>query len=250
MTPTPLVLIHGWGMTPKVWNGLRICLSPRSVATPALPGHAGRARVPATLAAWGDALLDDLPREAVLVGWSLGGLIALGLAHRHPDRVAQLILTGTTSCFVSRDAPGDVWEHGVDAATAAGFTKGFAEDPGGTLRRFLALQALGEKRRRSVVHALSTALADTPTDHLATLTDGLHLLAETDLRAHVPMIRQPTLLIHGRQDALMPVGAAEWLAQALPRARLAVFDECGHAPFLSRPEEFARLLEEALLDAS
>jgi pimeloyl-[acyl-carrier protein] methyl ester esterase len=50
-------------------------------------------------------------------------------------------------------------------------------------------------------------------------------------------------LLHGAGDALMPLAAAQWLADALPDGRLSIFDDCGHAPFLSRPRDCAVLIE-------
>ncbi|NMG45107.1 alpha/beta fold hydrolase, partial [Aromatoleum toluvorans] len=211
-------------------------------------GHGDALPAPsADLAAWSDALLPTLPERAVLCGWSLGSLVALDLAHRHPERVARLILIGATPCFVARsgDAP---WPHGLDAATVAAFNASFATDPAGTQKKFIALQSLGDAQRRTVAAKLAAALADTGHERAAGLSCGLELLANTDLRALLAEIRQPTHLIHGAGDALMPLAAAEWLAQQLPHARLTRLDDCGHAPFLSRPQDCAALIAESLDD--
>ena len=161
--------------------------------------------------------------------------------------MARLILIGSTPCFVARggEAP---WAHGLDAATVAAFNANFAADPSGTQKKFVALQALGDARRKAVSAELAAALADAGPERAPGLSRGLDLLAHADLRTLVPEIRQPTQLIHGAGDALMPLAAAEWLAQQLPNARLAHFDDCGHAPFLSRPQECAALIAESLDD--
>lgn len=250
MADTPLVLLHGWGMTPRIWNGLRICLSPRIAATPALPGHGSPASPGPELAAWADVLLAELPEACVLGGWSLGAMIALDIARRHPQRVRSLVLFGVTPRFVSlpETLNEPAWAHGLDAATVNGFIAGFAADAEATLRRFLALQAMGESRRRGVVHSLGRAVVAPDETDAATLADGLAILANTDLREAIAGIEVPTTLIHGRDDALMPLGAAEWLARTLPDARLTVLDDCGHAPFVSRPEECARAMAGAFSD--
>jgi len=155
LSAPPLVLLHGWGLDPRVWSGL--CdAQPSRIRTlaPALPGHGDALPAAAAdLAAWGDALLPVLPERAVLCGWSLGSLIALDLARRHPERVARLILIGATPCFVARsgDAP---WPHGLDAATVAAFNASFATDPAGTQKKFIALQSLGDAHRRAETIAL------------------------------------------------------------------------------------------------
>ncbi|NMG55353.1 alpha/beta fold hydrolase [Aromatoleum aromaticum] len=245
MNRPDLVLLHGWGLGPQVWSALTPYLpAGLRVHTPPLPGHGGTPAHSPTLEAWSDALLPELPDRAVVCGWSLGGLVALDLARRYPHKVARLVLIGTSPCFVTRaDSAGSPWPHGLAAATVAGFIDNFAHDPAATLRRFVALQALGDARRRTVSNALNAALVNSEKCDRDMLATGLELLADTDWRAALDDVRQPVQLIHGAGDALMPVAAAEWLATRLPDARLARFDDCGHAPFLSRPEDCAVLIE-------
>lgn len=250
MSALPLVLLHGWGMTPTIWNGLRICLSPRSFEAPPLPGHQPGAALPAaaTLSAWGDALLDGLPQRFVLGGWSLGAMIALDLARRHPERIAHLVLFGATPSFVQRPETRTTpaWAHALTRDEVDGFRSSFAQAPEATLRRFLALQLQGEPRRRGVIHSLGRAVSiDYDT---ALLGDGLELLAHADLRESIAGIATPTLLIHGEDDPLMPPAAGAWLAEHLPDARLVRLQHCGHAPFVTRPEACAPLIENVLED--
>jgi pimeloyl-[acyl-carrier protein] methyl ester esterase len=56
-------------------------------------------------------------------------------------------------------------------------------------------------------------------------------------------VTPPVLIVHGERDQLVPSPAASWLSDALPNARLAVFPDAAHAPFLSHPREFAQILE-------
>jgi pimeloyl-[acyl-carrier protein] methyl ester esterase len=236
----PLVLLHGWGLSPAVWSSLRPLLADfPEISAPWLPGHgpAELAHGP-DLADWTDLLVPDLPDQALMVGWSLGGLIALDLARRHPRKVARLALIGATPRFVA----GPDWPHGLAAETVQGFRDGFAADPGATLRRFVALQTVGDARRKAVALALSDALPPLGEEHAPALADGLRLLAETDLRDGLAEIRQPVRLLHGEGDALMPAAAATWLADQFPNGRLTLLTDCGHAPFLSRPADCATLL--------
>ncbi|MER2553637.1 MAG: alpha/beta hydrolase, partial [Thauera sp.] len=156
---------------------------------------------------------------------------------------------------------------GLAPATVDAFRAGFTRDPHATLKRFLALQCLGEADRRGVQTLLGAALtpldapeqrkgdegdasppafptsAATPTNPArAALADGLTLLARTDLHATLPRIEQPCLLIHGEHDALMPIAAARAMALALPCAQLEILRGSGHALPLSRSADCARLI--------
>ena len=235
----PLVLLHGWGLTPAVWQPLRTALAaPREIHAPALPGHGGAPAAAATLDAWADALAPQIPPGAALCGWSLGALLAMRLAARTPGAISKLILIGASPCFVRRTD----WAPALDADTANGFRHEFSVAPSQVLRRFIALQALGDAARRPVSAALNAALTAVDDSTAPQLGDALSVLADTDLRAQVANIACPVRLLHGAHDALMPVEAARWLADTLPEARLTVFDAAGHAPFLSRPDDCATLI--------
>lgn len=187
-----------------------------------------------------------LPPAATVCGWSLGALVALDLAIHYPERVRRLVMIGGTPRFVG----GTDWPHGLGADTVTAFRREFTNEPATVLRRFRALQVLGDARRRDTGARLEEALsAVTPNAaQTAALAEGLTILAGSDLRADVARVTQPALLIHGAHDALMPVGAAHWLAGALPAARLEVFGDCGHAPLLAHAADCAALLRDFARD--
>lgn len=236
----PIVLLHGWGLSSAVWKPLLNHFSPtRAFLALDLPGHGTSADAGETLDGWADAIVTRLPDKAVLVGWSLGGMLALYIAHRHPEKIARLVLIGTTPCFVQSEN----WHPALPIGTLADFQRSFDADPSATQRRFVALQSHGDAARREVSANLTAALTPPNGIHQRPLATGLRLLAETDLRTLTPAITQPVRLLHGAEDKLMPVAAAEWLADTLPNARLSVFGDAGHAPFVSRAQECAALIE-------
>lgn len=237
---SPIILLHGWGLSSAVWAPLQAALDPGlSVGALDLPGHGSAAPAGSQLQDWSDAVLAQLPARCILVGWSLGAQLALHIAHRHPARVDRLVLISATPRFVQADG----WPAAMPATTLADFRRSFDADPAGTQRRFIALQGLGDSRRRTVLSALGSATTPADEAHRAALADGLGLLESTDLRRLVPEIRQPVRLLHGGGDTLMPGAAAEWLADSLPDGCLSTFSDSGHAPFLSRPRDCASLIE-------
>ncbi len=82
----------------------------------------------------------------------------------------------------------------------------------------------------------------------AALHAGLRLLQEQDRRGVLGNIAVPALVIQGERDRLVPMGAARYLAEHLPQARLAPVPGAGHAPFLSHPDAFLERLEDFLRD--
>ena len=188
------------------------------------------------------AITESLPAGCTLCGWSLGALLAMQAAlllpPLAPQRVARLILCGATPSFVEHDG----WPHAQASALLDRFDAALTDDAAATLKRFIALFNQGDHQARAITRTLSRGLAADGLADGATLARGLDWLRRVDLRAQLSAIAQPTLVIHGENDPLMPLAAAHWLADALPDAQLEVFDGAAHAPFLNNRERFAQLL--------
>ena len=138
-SPKPFLgLLHGWGMNARVFDTLVEALSDTcEVQTFNLPGHGGRADLADnSLAGWADDLAGQLPAGATVLGWSLGGQVALRAALDHPQTIARLVLLASTPRFVA----GPDWPHGMGAAELDGFAAALRADPGATLLRFLSLR--------------------------------------------------------------------------------------------------------------
>jgi pimeloyl-[acyl-carrier protein] methyl ester esterase len=239
-----LLLWHGWGMPPAAWDGLTAALEGRcQLRAQALPGYAGsKAPKPYTLENLVDALLEPVTTPVTLCGWSLGAQLAMLAAVRHPAKVERLILIGATPSFVQRPN----WPHGMTPPALAEFAAAVASEPQAALKRFIALFNQNDVNARLIGRELGRVLgnsvASAALPSAAVLDAGLALLGDTDLRPLAPSISQPTLLIHGAHDPLMPLAAAQWLAATLPQAQLAIMADAAHAPFLSDTARCAALI--------
>ena len=235
-----LVLIHGWGLHGGIWAALVEALRDRwRVISVDLPGHGRSAPLdgPYTLDAISSAVAAAVPDEAAWLGWSLGGRVALAAAARG-QAITRLLLVGTTPRFIR----GDDWPHAMPAAELQQFADALRDDWEGTLQRFLALQARGSQKARDELRALREGLFAHGAPQPQALAGGLDILRSADLRALLPAITQPALVVHGSRDTLAPPAAAEYLATTLPHGRLALIEGAGHAPFLSHPEAFLAAL--------
>jgi pimeloyl-[acyl-carrier protein] methyl ester esterase len=249
----PLVLLHGWAMHSGMWGSVAAALAPRfRVHAVDLPGHGYSAAVaPWTLDAAADAVAAAVAaklagNEAPLtvVGWSLGGAVALRWALAAPRRIGRLALVCATPCFVAR--PG--WPDAMAAATLAQFGDELRVAYRLTLQRFLSLQLRGGDDAKGTLAAMRARLFARPDPAPAVLAQALAALAATDLRAAVPEIRQPALVVAGERDTLVPCAAGAWLAQAMPHARYTAIAGAAHAPHLSHPAAFAAALDGFLDD--
>lgn len=238
MSPSPvLALLHGWGMNARVFDTLADRLAARfDVRVLDLPGHGGRAPLADnTLASWAGDAVHALPDGAILLGWSLGGQVAMRAALDHPGRVARLILLATTPRFVASQD----WPHGMAADDLATFGQALFADPGATLLRFLSLQTRGAPDQKALLQTLRQTLQAVPAPDTRALEAGLAMLRDTDLRSELQALTQPTLVLHGGLDTLTPVGAGAMLASGLPHALYHVFPRAAHAPHLSHVDAVA-----------
>ena len=231
-----LTMLHGWGFNGAVWNGVRVALAERyTLHIIDLPGHGhSQGAMTDSLSAMADAIANAMPKRSHLLGWSLGGQLALELARRHADRIHKILLVATTPCFLKRQD----WPHAVSQAVLADFGARFAADASATIRRFLALQVLRLPNVHAAMAALEDAVMARGTVNPLALAASLSILETTDLRAQLRQINHATLVLQGDHDALTPEPAGRWLAGELPNARYVMMAHAAHAPFLSHRDAF------------
>ncbi len=237
-SPKPvLALVHGWGMNARVFDTLAGLLADDfEVRALNLPGHGGREPLANnTLQSWADDLAQQLPDGATLLGWSLGGQVALRAALDHPEGIARLILLAATPRFVAIDD----WPHAMAMRDLSDFGAALLADPRATLLRFLTLQTRGMEGQRAVLQQLRQTMLTAPQPHASALSAGLEMLLANDLRDRVRQLRQPAMIVHGALDTLSVPAAGAWLAHALPDARHVELPRAAHAPHLSHAAEVA-----------
>lgn len=239
-----LVLLHGWGMHGGVWGEFVPRLSAFArVYVVDLPGHGHSALcTPYTVASLTEAILDAVPEQAMWLGWSLGGMLALQAAATRPQRVTRLGLMASSPCFMQQPD----WLCAMPEVVLQQFVDRLQADIAATVQQFLALQALGSPEARRQVQQLRHSLHERPLASAEALAAGLQLLRDSDLRPLLPAVKQPTVLLYGERDTLVPIGAAHWLQTQLPQARSLLLPQSAHAPFLTHGRECAALIREVL----
>lgn len=237
----PLVLLHGWGLNRCVWDALLGELDATHAFPLDLAGYGCNTVSPYDLATLADDALVKAPTQAIWIGSSLGGMIALQAAIMRPERIAKLVLVGTTPRFVKEND----WRHGTDVEVFMRFAQELETDYLQALHRFLLLQAGRADNARRLVRELIANIdrCGRPTPEV--LRAGMQCLQDADLRSQLDAIACPTLIVQGELDRITPPTAAEYLNAHIDGAELRTM-HAGHLPFMSHPSEFIHTVDEFL----
>ena len=240
---THLLFLHGLGGGHHAWDAQLVHFSTLGYAAHAWdqPGYGHSAMVEpydleqvcAALA----RLIQSLGSEpVVLVGHSMGGLIAQETYFRHPHLVKALVLSFTSAAFVG----------GSD------FAKQFVAERVGPIDAGQSMAAIaaalmpthrGSKSDPAGVAQAERIMAEIPPE---TYRKAVHLLTTFDRRADLPRIAVPTLLIAGSDDKTAPPAIMASMQKKIPGSELVVLEGCGHLGPMDQPGPFNTALERFL----
>jgi pimeloyl-[acyl-carrier protein] methyl ester esterase len=234
----PLILLHGWGFNGEIWNNIgRELAKNYHVHQVDLPGHGRSQMCQYSLPILIKTLTATLPKNAVWLGWSMGGLIAMAMA-RYQD-IKALVLVSSSPRFITADD----WLNAMRLSVLKQFAEQLENDTLGILKRFLALQVKGSEAAHQQLRTLNTLLKQTPIPQIQALQAGLKLLQTTDLRAEFSQTNCPSLLCLGERDTLVPASVATDCLLLLPTLQTVCIKSAGHIPFLSHQKQFLHSLQ-------
>jgi 2-hydroxymuconate-semialdehyde hydrolase len=247
---TPVILLHGSGPGVSAWANWRLVLPYLAerlhvfaydqlgfgyTALPATPRY--------SLDDWVEHLLAFMQAVGVarvhLVGNSMGASVALAAAVRHPEVVDRLVLMGPTGVrFPLTDGLDATWGYTPSVANMRRLLDVFPYDRG------LVTDELAELRyQASIRPGMQEAFASM---FPAPRQQGVDALAAYEDR--LPTIRARTLLIHGREDRVVPLATSLRLLELLDDAQLHVFGHCGHWTQIEHAAAFNRLVRDFLAE--
>jgi pimeloyl-[acyl-carrier protein] methyl ester esterase len=243
----PLVLLHGWSMSARVFSEVATLLSSGfRLLIPDLPGHGGSspalqndlAGIADDLVLWIAAVESE---PVILAGWSLGGMLSLEITHQHKLPVDRLLLIGTTPRFTQCSD----WSFGLPSVQVRAMVRNLERRFEATLGDFFSLAFAGEvisKERLRTIRNFAVRQGSLPDPGVA--LDLLIMLETQDQREILSEIQQPALVLHGVLDQITPVAAGRYLAEVLPLGSFTGFAEVGHGLFMSQPQEVVKNIRE------
>ena len=242
-----LVLLHGLGGNWRNWAAnISVLSQSHRVVALDLPGfgcsepYTGAV----TIERYVDTVVELLDRLGIerttFVGNSLGGLLTIETAARHPDRVGAAILVG------SGGIPMTSLRHRLIAIPQARAVNYLLRRP-----RARRAVARGDRARRLIAGMVFHDPRTIPEDLVADALNGLGAPAfravfdagqSYDARVRAPHVACPTLVLWGREDRLLPVAMGEELHRLIPDSRLVVWNATGHCPMIENPARFHDLV--------
>ncbi len=247
----PLLMIHGSGPGVSAYANWRLAMpvlsQARRVIAPDMVGFGFTDR-PAGIAysmdVWVKQAIDlmdsmDLP-QVDLVGNSFGGGLSLALAIRHPQRVRRLVLMGSVGVpFPITKGLDDVWGYTPSIEAMRGLLDCFAYS------RELVNDELAQLRYQASIRPgfqeSFSAMFPAPRQRWVD--------AMASAEASIRQLPHETLVLHGREDKVIPLSNALTLAQWIPKVQLHVFGHCGHWTQIEHADRFNRLVGDFLAEA-
>lgn len=245
----PLLMIMGYGGNLATWSPrfLDRLSEQREIITFDHLGSGKSGNIPETpdltladFAKHAKEIVDELELSRVnLLGYSMGGAIALEFIHDWPQLVDKFVLQATTS--------GGRYYHKASSEVAARMQNPRGDTFDEMYFDFLSISMpeIAIEKHRETLQWICDATRD-PATPLYVLQMKLRAFRNFDGADYLAAITNPTLVLHGREDQLMPVGNAIALAKHIPNATLKIIEHCGHYPHIEHQDQVVAAFNEFL----
>ncbi|MCK5594769.1 alpha/beta hydrolase [bacterium] len=235
---SPLFFISGWGINEGIWkHQIKYFGQSYKTVTMSLEGDSIREHTEHLLG----IIKKTKSSNVNLVGWSMGGMIAINFASQHPEYVKKLVLVSTPAKFVASED----YDAGISHIVMQSFISKFRKSPVRMLGNFASLILKNADFKKEDLNLIrqSSSISDKNKTFL-----GLLLLRDCDLRDKLHSITVPTLIIHGKKDMVCPYACTDYLHSKIKNSALHTFEDAGHIPFVTKHEKFNILLDDFLRD--
>lgn len=229
-----LIILPGWGGNEILWqhqcNNLKDIVDLETVV---ITNHD-------TVEKMADAVIAQAPESFVLVGHSLGGLVAQHIAIKYPQKVSRLILLATWTGLSSPELIlffKKMLQRLMNSEQEALLNE---------IRPSLIYQS--HKNKDELLKQIKFSQSKFPLEGLINQTKAEINAIDTTAALH--KIQCPTLIIYGRQDAFFTLEVQGNIAKNIPHAELAIIEKCGHMLSIEQPETVTALIRKRCLTFS
>lgn len=243
----PLIFLHGWGGDLRLWSAQAEHFSRcYQVIRIDLPGHGKSGWEKTTLRAMArdlEKILQGMNCPSVnIVGSSMGGLIALQWFDFFPERFKRIVFVGALPKFLMNQS----YPYGLELDRLRKLDGQLEVDYPLIVNVFFRSLFTRQEREscKDALQCVSTAFSAKDA-----LREFLKILEKEDLRGTLEKINKnsiPVQILNGADDYICSKDAVGYLQKKLPRARVELFKDCGHFPFLTKPREFNEALDKFL----
>jgi pimeloyl-[acyl-carrier protein] methyl ester esterase len=240
-----LFFIHGWAADKEIWQRqIDAFKKDCQIISVDLRGH-GQSQWLDT-----DNLLQSSTEDILelchklklkkinFLAWSMAGYILFELCKKSPELIDSSIFINCTPKFLNSQD----YHCGIEEPNLKLLGRKLNTDFGAALEEFRLY--MFTQKEKSAAHFAQAweMLKKIPSPNPKALTMGLELLQNADFRQDLKSLNRPTLLIGGDGDVVIPKSAAQFMHERVKDSELAILKDCGHAPFLTYPQEFNQIL--------
>ncbi len=241
-----IVLLHGWGTHSGIWQQIVDLLKDDFCVTILdLPGY-GSNREAFNARSTGhhfDGMCEQInaaiTEPAIWLGWSMGGLLATGVALKYPHKVKQLVLVASTPRFMSD--PVSDWQA-MEPETFEVFAKQLQQNYQATLKRFMFLQTQHAENSIASLKLLRQQWQHVEPPLSEVLEAGLAILQHIDLREQLSELKCPLSFIYGQRDTLARPRLLSSMKKYHSNFNWVLIKKAAHTPFLSHAKMFQKQL--------
>ncbi|XRX42657.1 MAG: pimeloyl-ACP methyl ester esterase BioH [Buchnera aphidicola (Eriosoma harunire)] len=233
-----LILLHGWVLNSKIWYPIINILKEKcTLYLIDLPGYGKNYKY--QYINFKDiiySIYTNIPKNSILMGWSLGGLIAQKIIFDYPDDILGIITVSSSPCFLKKKNWPGVTEHLFKK-----YYHDIKKNYFNTIKNFLVIHTKLGNSKDTINNLIDMMMLDSKPDELA-LKYGLDLLIYTDLRNQLIKSNLPFLRIYGKLDNIVPYDIKNILDQTWPNTYSVTLMHSAHVPFISQSQQFCNII--------
>ncbi len=235
------ILLHGWGVTNKIWEEFATKLDGYdSILTPCLYNIA-RHSSDKGLSFVASTLSKTIKKDSIVIAWSISGLIALRLISL-TTKIRAIIFIASPPCFINKEG----WFNTIQKNKLVELKNRFSRNTKETLLHFSGLVAAGDKFPSKINKRVQQSLANDTQKEI--LSCWLKEIEGDDQRSQFMKMKIPSNIILGQNDVLIKSKIQYQMEELNPNAYCTIVENCGHAPFISKPLQTYNLVQRFLND--